>query len=757
MSVLRDMFSPPVAPGAAAGASPVAAPAAAQPPGAPPAKSFDIVDLKQYFHVVVKRIWLVALCFVIALAVTVVKLVRQVPVYRSSTSLLLSKGLPVPQQVKMADATMGESYMDTQLRIIQSNLLISRARERMNRPADEISQKLVRIAAEVGWKTAFIYIRCESTDPVFAADFANAMAEEYLDFKAEERMDTSQSTVISLTQQANRLRDELRKAEERVLAFEKENSVVAIQERGNVAARYLGKLSSQAAELRTERMLLEAQQPLLSGTPDDVLLHLLNLPSGSVPGAAQPPIGYLAPGTNEVAAGGPGAEGLIEHGVVEKSMDWVDLRRQKVLLESKLADLRTRYRDAHPEIQKTIQAVKENDKLIELELQFALHEYYTTLDAYKIKEQAVRRAESEWEDEALASSRRSHEYASLQREVSRLSSLYDLLFNRLKEVDVSIGIEPESVKIIERATPSGAPITPRKLQSIFLAAIVGLGVGLGLVFGLEYIDDSIRYPEEVTRSLGLPFLGVIPAANWDPDDLRTHVLSNIDQKSGLTEAYRNLRSAIMFSTAPEQGKCTAITSAVPKEGKTTTCLNVAVSFAQAGMRVLLVDSDLRRGELHKFFGLEGGRGFADVLIGQAKPESVIQRTGIPNLDLIPTGPFPVNPAELVLRGEFRSFMEYAKRTYDKILLDCPPVMAVSESSILASFADSCIFVVWAGQTSRKLSQLALNIIRQRGANVMGCVLNNLEFGRVGYYYYSTYYGYYDYDYRYERTGEPVRR
>jgi capsular exopolysaccharide synthesis family protein len=143
--------------------------------------------------------------------------------------------------------------------------------------------------------------------------------------------------------------------------------------------------------------------------------------------------------------------------------------------------------------------------------------------------------------------------------------------------------------------------------------------------------------------------------------------------------------------------------------------------------------------------LEGGRGLSDVLVGQAKPDAVIQRTVIPNLDFVATGPLPPNAAEIVLRSEMNSFMEYVRRTYDRVLFDCPPVMAVSEAVILASLVDAVIFVVWAGQTSRKLAGLAIQLLRGRGANVLGCVLNNLEFGRVGYYYYSTYYGYYDYE------------
>lgn len=715
------------------------------------ARTFDIVDLKQYFHIIIKRIWLVALCFVIALAVTVINLVREVPTYRATTTLLLSRGLPLPEMIRQREQELQGEYMETQMRVMQSGLIISKARERLNRPAEEIADKLVSIQVMPGGKSAILLVQVTATDPSFASDFANAMAEAYLDFKAEERMETSQSTVVSLTQQANRIREELKKAEDRVLAFRKENSMMAIQQRGNIAADILSSLSSRAAGLKTERMILEAQRPLLSNASEDSILQSLLPAASPLIGAQQPPLAVIS---SNATAASRGAESLIEKKVIEQP-HWVELKRQKVTLESQLSSLRVRFRDNHPEIQHTLQQLQENERATQTEVSFALKEYYSRLDALSFQVQAVERASSEWEDDALSLTRKLDEADNLQRDVSRLRSLYELIFNRLKEIDISIGIEPESIRQLERATPPSTPLSPRKMQSIFMAALMGIGIGLGLVFGLEYIDDSIRYPEEVTRDLGLTFLGVIPSANWDPDDLKTHLLSNIDQKSGLAESYRNVRSALLFAADLEHMRTLVVTSAVPKEGKTTTSLNLSVSLAQAGMRVLLVDGDLRRGELHKFFGIEGGRGFADVLMGQAKPESVIQRTGIPNLDLVATGPFPPNPAELMMRGEFNSFIEYAKRAYDRVVFDCPPVMAVSEAATLASLVDGTILVVWAGQTSRKLSQLTLQIIRQRGARLIGCVLNNLEFGRVGYYYYSTYYGYYDYNYRYDRDRERV--
>jgi len=537
----------------------------------------------------------------------------------------------------------------------------------------------------------------------------------------------------------------LKRAEEQLLNFTKENNVVGMEELGNIAAASMGALASEAARYRTERMLMEAQQPLLSQASEDVVLAALASPLPSYYGMGAMGRGRETNGLPFML--GSASDSLLEYRMLEEG-SWQGLKRQNALLQSKLTALRAKFRDAHPAIQRTLAELKENEQALDVELQFALRQYYSKLESLSIKEQAAQRVQQEWREQAVEVSKKAQEYKNLQRNFTRLQGLYDLVFNRLKEIDIALGIEPESVRIMERAQPSYAPVTPRRIQSLFLAALVGLGIGLGLVFLLEYIDDSIRYPEEVTRGLGLHFLGVVPSANWDVEDLRAHILSNLDQKSGLAEAYRNIRSAILLGRAGTQPRTMVITSAVPREGKTTTCLNVAISFAQAGSRVLMVDADMRRGELHKFFGLEGGRGLADLLMGQTKPETVVQRTGIPNLDLIATGPFPANPSEITLRPEMQSFLEYAKRNYDYIFFDCPPVMAVSESAILAAIAEAVVMVVWAGRTSRKLAQLTTQVLRERGANIVGCVLNNLEFGRVGYYYYSTYYGYYNYDYHY---------
>lgn len=300
----------------------------------------------------------------------------------------------------------------------------------------------------------------------------------------------------------------------------------------------------------------------------------------------------------------------------------------------------------------------------------------------------------------------------------------------------------------------GGPLKPRNLQSLFLAALIGLAIGIGLIFVLEFMDDSIRYPEEVVRSLDMTFLGLVPTAHWKQADDASYWLGNVDSSSGFAEAYRNIRSALLLNPSGKPFRTLTVISAVPKEGKTTTSANLATSFAQTGHKVLIVDADLHRGGIHRFFGLQAGRGLTEILTGRSTLDQVVQHTAVAGLDLIGTGAFPDNPAELVLRREMKEFLAHASELYDLVVLDAPPILAVSESTVIASQTDGVLLVVWGGRTSRKLVVAAVRQLLSRGANLLGFVLNNLDLARMGNYGASGYYHYYGYDYRYEEDVPP---
>lgn len=700
------------------------------------------LDIRKYFYIIAKRLWLLLLCFMTAIVIMLVMMARQVPEYQATAKLHLTKsvGLPANLQQRDVETILGD-YAQTQRNIILGRDVIERARARLDLTPEEFGKRYRSLSVNPVWQTAIMNISVTGLEPAFCADYANAIADAYVEYKAEELSGSSQNTVVVLSQQANRLAEEIARLEGDVLAFVRENSVVGIQERGNVAANLLAGLSKQAAEYRTQRMLLEAQQPLLAQASDEVVLATLEY---GIPAPAVPSSSSAAAG--EVPA--DGAEQLIEQGLVAPSQ-WNDLKRENAILEARLISYRKKYKDAHPLIQETLRKLQQNEESIKVEIQFSLKQYYSQLEALSIKEKAASRVEQQWEEQALEIDRKHKEYENLQRNLSRLQRLYDLIFNRLQEVDISAGIQQESVRILERAMVPGGPVKPRNLQSLFLAALIGLGVGIGLIFALEFMDDSVRYPEEISRTFGVPCLGLVPTAHWKQEGEDSYWIGKVDPSSGFAEAYRNIRSALLLRPDGQPFRTLTVTSSVPKEGKTTTSANLATSFAQTGQRVLLVDADLHRGGIHRYFGLQAGRGLTELLMGQAAMDQVLQPTSVPGLDFIGTGSFPDNPSELVLGRAMREFLEQAASQYDLVILDAPPVLAVSETTVIASQTDSTLLTVWSGRTSRKLVQVAVRQLLSRGAHLAGCILNNLDLTRLGTYGAYSYYHYYGYDYRYE--------
>ena len=706
------------------------------------------VDVRKYFYMIAKRLWLLLLCFMTSIVIMLVMMARQVPEYQATAKMQLTRSVGIPSNLQQRDveAILGD-YTETQCNVIRSREVIQRARDKLGLTPQEFGEKFRSLAVFPVWQTAILAISVNGLDPAFCADYANAIADAYVDYKAAERSGSSQNTVDNLSRQAGDLADKIAKMEEDLLTFARQNSVVGIRERGNVAANLLAGLSKQSAEYRTQRMLLEAQQPLLTQAPDEVVLATLEY------GLPAPAPVAAAGGVRGEESASAEAESLLEHGVVAPP-HWDSLKRENAFLEAQLLAYRKKYKDEHPLIQETQQKLRQNEDALKVEIQFALKQYYSQLEALNIKEKAARQVEQEWEEQALDIDRKQKEYEGLQRNLTRLQGLYDLIFNRLQEIDISAGIQTESVRILERAIAPGSPLKPRNLQSLFLAALIGLAIGIGLIFALEFMDDSIRFPEEVVRSLGTPFLGLVPTAHWKQADDASYWLGNVDPSSGFAEAYRNIRSALLLNPSGKPFRTLAVISAVPKEGKTTTSANLATSFAQTGHKVLLVDADLHRGGAHRFFGLQAGRGLTEILTGRATMDQVVQHTALEGLDVIGTGAFPENPAELVLRREMKEFMALAAERYDLVVLDAPPTLAVSESAVLASLVDGVLLVIWGGRTSRKLVAASVRQLLARGANLLGFVINNLDLARMGTYGASGYYHYYGYDYRYEEDAGP---
>lgn len=718
-----------------------------------------IIDFRKYLFLGMKWWWIIALGFFSGIVLSLVMIVKQEPQFLSTAKIQLTRptGIPSNLQVRDYEAILGD-YTRTEMNIIQGRKVKELAVEKMKAEGYEDGADGLSLGVGRLWETSILTIDVTGAEPKACADYANAVADAYIEYKNSSRSGQTRDTVTTLSQQATALSGQISDLEDKLMAYRRENGLVALEELGNPPAETLARLTRQAMDYRIERMLLEAQQPLLEEASDEVVLAALEygglqpaaIGRGVLAGAAEVAAGL---GAGEGAAGAGtqpvSAEALINQGVVEPPR-WGDLKRENAMLRAKLATYRKRYKDKHPLIVDTQRKLQENSDALQVELQFALDQYYSQLEALSIKEKSASEVEKSLEDQAEEIDRKRNEYSSLQRNLKRLNGLYDLIFNRLQEVDIATASALDSVIVLERAEVPTSPINPRNLQTLFIAALLGLAAGIALVLLIEFLDDTLKYPEDVAKALKAPFLGMVPGAHWKAETAAGYWLPNVDPSSGFSEAYRNIRSAILLRPGADGLKTLLVTSSVPREGKTTTAANLATSFAQSGKRVLLVDADLHRGKLHKIFGLKGETGLGDVLEGRSGWMGVVQKTSVDGLDFVATGIFPENPAEAIMRPALRQFLEDAGEAYDLVIVDAPPALAVSETAVMASLADAYLVVVLCGRTSRKLVRITMQQLNSRGGNLLGVLLNNLDMSRMGNYNaYNYYYTYYGYDYRYE--------
>jgi capsular exopolysaccharide synthesis family protein len=327
----------------------------------------------------------------------------------------------------------------------------------------------------------------------------------------------------------------------------------------------------------------------------------------------------------------------------------------------------------------------------------------------------------------------------LERVAARYQTTYNNLTNSLENRRLAEAQTTDNIVLTTPAQPANSPVRPRVLYNAFLALIVGALLGLGIAFLVEYLDDTIKTPDQVRDLTGLATLGnVVQLEGASPDE---RLVARIAPKSLGAEAYRVLRTNLQFSALDKPLTTLVCTSAEPGEGKSTTTTNLAYAMAQADKRVILVDADLRRPSQHKMLKLPNNVGLSTALLDKGRdPTAYLQETDVPNLRVMTTGPIPPNPAEMLNSARMHEMIEVLKGEADVVLFDTPPVLAVADTSILASQVDGTLLVVWAGKTHGDLLAQAVERLQSLGIQPLGVVLNKLTHRKSGYYY-NTYYYY----------------
>jgi capsular exopolysaccharide synthesis family protein len=349
---------------------------------------------------------------------------------------------------------------------------------------------------------------------------------------------------------------------------------------------------------------------------------------------------------------------------------------------------------------------------------------------------------------------------TLKREIETNRNLLDTYTQRQKEQELAIASgRPENIKIAANAVTPGGPIGPQRTRNILVAFLVSFAMGIGLAFLLDYLDDSIKTSDDIGRHLGLPTLALIPhhfgsekrrlklaAANGNGNagaPISTGLITIEERHSPMAEAYRHLRTSLLFSSAGKPPQSILVTSSQPSEGKTTTAINTAVTLAQADADVVIVDCDLRRPRLHSYFDLENSQGLTNYLSGERNTEHLIKTCReLPRLKVITSGPIPPNPAELLSSNEMKNLLQFLRGRYKHVIIDSPPAISFTDAAILSTLVDGVVIVAMAGKSSIHLMRRFKHRLGNIGARIYGVVLNGIKAGSMEYDYYGT--GYYEY-------------
>src|SRR5438270_526988 len=405
-----------------------------------------------------------------------------------------------------------------------------------------------------------------------------------------------------------------------------------------------------------------------------------------------------------------------------------ELQRQQAQLSEKLGP-------RHPDMLKVSNAIQLAESKLQGEIAKVVQSVKNEYQAALIQEQTLTGALDQQKRDALALSRKGIDYGALQRDNATNRQVFESLLQRAKETGVSTELKTSNIRVVDAAEVPRRPASPNVPTNLLLAFFGGGTLALGLAFFFEYLDNRIKTPDEVKAHLGLPFLGMVPALFGD--DVKDPLMNN-GVPANFAEAFRAIRTNVLFSSAEEGSKTIVITSTAPGEGKTTVASNIAIALAQASQRVLVVDADMRKPRVHSVFGQTQEPGLSNVLVGNAKASEAIRGTAVSGLWPMTAGMLPPNPSELLGSKRFKDFVSTLGQHFDWVIIDTPPVMAVTDSVIASNVAQGVVFVLGAEMTSRHTAQRAIEQLANGKAKFVGAVLNRVDLQHHGYYY-SQYY------------------
>ncbi len=729
--------------------------------GEPVAETEDNIDLLSYWHIIWKRRWMVLGVLAIIFITSLIGTLLTTPIYRATTVLQIERQsvqVLETQGVMPTEDIYADDFYQTQYELLKSRALAQRVvgqlglvesgeLERMQpgspwqkimglfgrqsgaeqatsqqaskqsaaNKSEKENQLAGSFAGGVGIEpvrnSRLVRINYDSPDPAFAQKAANAIAESFIASNLERKFDSSAYAKGYLEDRLKELKLKLEDSERKLVEFAQKEQIIGTsggENAGTLTQQSLQSLNAAYGKAQEDRIRAEARW-------------------------AQ-------------AQASSGVSLAMESG---NSSFITSLQESRGKLMAEYQDKLKLYKPAYPIMVQLKGQIDEMDKQIASEggnIRGAIQAQYLAA----AKQEGMLAAKiSTLKADVLDQDSRSIQYNIFKREVDTNRQLYDGLLQRYKEVGLAGGLSTNNVSIVDRAQ-MGGQFKPDLMRNLMLATLVGLFLGGLMALGFEYLDDSLKAPEDIEKQLGLSILGVIPKLK----DPQTPTAALKDLRGPFTEAYRSVRTALQFSTDKGVPRVLLITSASPGEGKSTTARALAQNIAELGRRVLIVDCDLRNPSLHRHFNADNSTGLTNFLAGGMKPMDLIQKTDMPNLSYLSTGPLPPNPAELLMGSKLVSFLTVAVEKFDQIIIDGPPILGLADAPILANRATATLLVIEAGETRVAVAKNAIKRISAARGHLIGAVMTKYNAKLHSGYGYGA--GDYDY-YSYGGSDQPKER
>jgi succinoglycan biosynthesis transport protein ExoP len=670
-----------------------------------------------------RRRWIVLSCIVVAVGAAIFYLSQATKIYSSSSQIYIQQSMPRIMGEQMSGGMNLLNYLQTQCDVIRSTAVV---RDALNEPITKQATSLqtsedpvdlikYSLSTTVGKQSDIITVSAESPYAEDAAVFANSVVSAYIKYENKLHRSTAADIVNALQKEKERQDDEFKQISNEMLQFKQNNGQISFDsgDKGNVILQRLAELSQAMTNAEIDSM----QARVASESADAFSANPAKL--------QQLMANSRLPGTE----GGSSIRGEIH----QYEMQIMDLRNTygagyppAAALEKRLERLRAQAADADAAAAANFLA------LVHQQAAAAQKRVDELQNAFNVQQKL-----------ALELNAKAAQYSQLQMTLTRTEKVLDFLDSRIKEFRVTQdNDEPNSISVLETARPESTPVRPNRIQVLAIALALGAMAGMGAALLLDWMDHRIRSISEVEALLGLPILGAVPHMLGKRTPMERGQEIHMFPKSEVAEAYRTIRTGIRFGLSDAASRTLLVTSPSPGDGKTTVASNLAIAIAQTGKRVLLVDADCRRPMVHRIYGIEAEVGISGVLSGQVDLAAAIHKSSTENLDILPCGALPPNPAEMLNSEGFTSLLHDLANRYDQVVVDSPPVAPVTDARILAAACDATILVVRAEKTSRRVAEHARDALVSVGGNLLGVVINDAPRSRTE----GSSYGHYHYGY-----------